>query len=154
MPSPRPCGDRYAAVVLRPQITPVTRRSPGGRMSRTTALLLATALTALIAAPAAAQLDSTFFKRMEARSIGPTGVGGRGGALHAGEADPDIVYVGAATGGLWKSANGGVTWTPLTDSLPAASIGAIAIYQPTPDLVWVRPGERQRPPTPGVGTRV
>src|SRR3972149_3195322 len=51
MPSPRPCGDRYAAVVLRPQITPVTRRSPGGRMSRTTALLLATALTALIGDP-------------------------------------------------------------------------------------------------------
>src|SRR3972149_3702138 len=96
MPSPRPCGDRYAAVVLRPQITPVTRRSPGGRMSRTTALLLATALTALIAAPAAAQLDSTFLKRMEARSIGPTGMSGRVGAIDAVEADPDIVYVGAA----------------------------------------------------------
>ena len=123
-------------------------------MSRTTALLLATALTALIAAPAAAQLDSTFFKRMEARSIGPTGMSGRVGAIDAVEADPDIVYVGAATGGLWKSANGGVTWTPLTDSLPAASIGAIAIYQPTPDLVWIGTGERNRRNSAGVGTGV
>lgn len=121
-------------------------------MYRTTAVLLATAVTALTAAPAAAQLDSTFFRRMEARNIGPTGMSGRVGAIDAVEADPDIVYVGAATGGLWKSVNGGVTWKPLTDSLPAASIGAVTIYQPNPDLVWIGTGERNRRNSAGVGT--
>ncbi len=120
-------------------------------MHHTSAVLIAI-ITAWIAAPAAAQLDSTFFKRMEARSIGPTGMSGRVGAIDAVEGDPDIVYVGAATGGLWKSANGGVTWTPLTDSLAAASIGAIAMYQPNPDVVWIGTGERNRRNSAGVGT--
>ena len=126
-------------------------------MFRITAAWFAAALPAAAAlnpAPAAAQLDSTFLTRMEARSIGPTGMSGRVGAIDAVEADPDIVYVGAATGGLWKSVNGGVTWTPLTDSLPAASIGAIAIYQPNPDLVWIGTGERNRRNSAGVGTGV
>lgn len=117
-----------------------------------TAVLFVSAVTALTSAPAAAQLDSTFFKRMEARNIGPTGMSGRVGAIDAVEADPDIVYVGAATGGLWKSVNGGVTWMPLTDSLPAASIGAVTIYQPNPDLVWIGTGERNRRNSAGVGT--
>ena len=76
------------------------------------------------------------------------------GAIDAVEADPDIVYVGPATGGLWKSVNGGVTWMPLTDSLPAASIGAVTIYQPNPDLVWIGTGERNRRNSAGVGTGV
>ena len=44
---------------------------------------------------------------------------GRISAIDAVNTDPNIIYVGAATGGLWKSTSGGVTWTPLTDSLPA-----------------------------------
>jgi len=111
-----------------------------------------TVLIAGAAGPAVAQLDTTIQRRLEARSIGPTGMSGRVGAIDAVETNPDVVYVGAATGGLWKSVNGGVTWAPLTDSLPAASIGAIAIYQPNPDLVWIGTGERNRRNSAGVGT--
>ncbi|MCG6956826.1 MAG: hypothetical protein LJF04_12625 [Gemmatimonadetes bacterium] len=104
--------------------------------------------------PATAQVDPGLFRNLEARSIGPTGMSGRVGAIDALDADPDILYVGAATGGLWKSVDGGVTWKPLTDSLPAASIGAIAVYQPNPDVVWIGTGERNRRNSAGVGTGV
>ena len=62
--------------------------------------------------------------------------------------------VGAATGGLWKSTTGGVTWEPITDHLRAASIGAIAINQSAPDIVWVGTGEKGRRNSAGVGTGV
>jgi photosystem II stability/assembly factor-like uncharacterized protein len=111
-------------------------------------------LLAAVVLPARAQVDSTWFRRLEARSIGPTGMSGRVGAIDALASDPDIVYVGAATGGLWKSVNGGVTWVPLTDSLPAASIGAVAVFQANPDIVWIGTGERNRRNSAGVGTGV
>ena len=109
-------------------------------------------LVALATTPAAAQVDPGIFGAIHARNIGPTGMSGRVGAIDAVDANPDILYVGAATGGLWKSVNGGVTWMPLTDSLPAASIGAIAIDQPNPDVVWIGTGERNRRNSAGVGT--
>ncbi len=101
-----------------------------------------------------AQFDPEQFSAMSARSIGPSGMSGRIGAIDAVNADPNIVYVGAATGGLWKSVNGGFTWEPIMDDLPAASIGAIAINQPNPDLVWVGTGERNRRNSAGVGTGI
>jgi len=91
---------------------------------------------------------------MKARSIGPSGTSGRIAAIDAVEANPNIIYIGAATGGLWKTVDGGVTWTPLMDSLPAASVGAVHVYQPNPDLVWVGTGERNRRNSAGVGTGV
>jgi photosystem II stability/assembly factor-like uncharacterized protein len=91
---------------------------------------------------------------MAARSIGPSGMSGRVAAIDGVHADPNIIYVGAATGGLWKSTSGGMTWTPLMDHLPASSIGAIAIYQAAPDIVWVGTGERNRRNSAGVGTGV
>jgi photosystem II stability/assembly factor-like uncharacterized protein len=102
----------------------------------------------------AAQFDSTFFRGMAARSIGPTGMSGRIAAIDGVHADPNIIYAGAATGGLWKSTSGGMTWTPLMDHLPASSIGAIAIYQAAPDIVWIGTGERNRRNSAGVGTGV
>src|SRR5262245_29426390 len=104
--------------------------------------------------PLAAQMDSAFWHGLTARSIGPTGMSGRVGAIDGVHADPNVIYVGAATGGLWKSTSGGVTWTPLLDDYPASSIGAIAIFQPAPDIVWVGTGERNRRNTAGVGTGI
>jgi photosystem II stability/assembly factor-like uncharacterized protein len=77
---------------------------------------------------------------------------GRIGAVEVVVSNPDIMYVGAATGGLWKSTNGGVTWRPIMDDLPAASIGAVAVFQPAPDIVWVGTGEKARRNSAGVGT--
>ncbi len=111
-------------------------------------------LALVLTTTALGQLDSTVFTTLTPRAIGPTGMSGRVGAIDAVERDPNIIYVGAATGGVWKSVDGGLTWKPLTDDLPAASTGAIAIHQPNPDLVWVGTGERNRRNSAGVGTGV
>ncbi|MFQ5670651.1 MAG: hypothetical protein ACE5HD_09070 [Acidobacteriota bacterium] len=88
-----------------------------------------------------ARIEPDLLAGMKARSIGPAGMSGRVVAIDAVESDPAIVYVGASTGGLWKSVNGGLTWKPIFDDQPVASIGAVAVFQPSPDIVWVGTGE-------------
>ena len=119
---------------------------------RLSAVFLVTILAA--ASTARSQTDITELAGLKARSIGPSGMSGRISAIDAVNADPNIIYVGAATGGLWKSTSGGVTWTPLTDGLPASSVGAVTIYQAAPELVWIGTGERNRRNSAGVGTGV
>lgn len=55
--------------------------------------------------------------------------------------NPEIMYVGTASGGLWKSSSGGVTWHPIFDKEVTASIGAVAIQQSNPSVIWVGTGE-------------
>ncbi|HEX4494529.1 MAG TPA: hypothetical protein VIE43_02580, partial [Thermoanaerobaculia bacterium] len=78
---------------------------------------------------------------MSARSIGPAGMSGRVTSIAAVESNPNLVYIGGASGGVWKSVNGGVTWTPVFDDQPVASIGALAIDPSNPDVVWAGTGE-------------
>ena len=66
---------------------------------------------------------------------------GRVTAINAVHSNPNIIYVGAASGGLWKSDGGGVAWEPIFEKEKAASIGAIAINQQNPDEIWVGTGE-------------
>lgn len=101
--------------------------------------------------PLSAQVDLKQFSQMKARSIGPAGMSGRIGAIDAVVSNPNIIYVGAATGGLWKSTSGGTTWEPLFDKQPVSSIGAIAVYQPNPSIVWVGTGEGNPRNSMGVG---
>ncbi|MCP4659519.1 MAG: hypothetical protein GY856_29285, partial [bacterium] len=75
------------------------------------------------------------------RLIGPAGMSGRVADIDAVVADPDVVYVGATTGGVWKSTNGGLTFKPVFDDQPVHAVGAVAVYQPNPDIVWVGTGE-------------
>jgi photosystem II stability/assembly factor-like uncharacterized protein len=124
------------------------------RPQRVRSLTAASTLLLILAAPLGAQLDTSLFHGMPVRSIGPSGMSGRIGAIDAVERDPNVIYVGAATGGLWRSTTGGVTWEPLMDHLPASSIGAVAIHQRAPDIVWVGTGERNRRNSAGVGTGV
>jgi len=56
-------------------------------------------------------------------------------------ANPDIMYVGAASGGVWKTVSGGITWEPVFDKETTLSIGAIAVQQDNPSVVWVGTGE-------------
>ncbi len=102
---------------------------------------MATTVLAVMVVPLHAQIDPDLLAGMEARSIGPAGMSGRIGDIRAVESNPDIIYVGAATGGLWKSVNGGLNFEPIFDDQPVAAIGAIAIYQASPDIVWVGTGE-------------
>ena len=91
---------------------------------------------------------------LRARSIGPAGMSGRIAAIDALESDPNVVYVGAATGGLWKSVNGGQTWKPLLDDQRVLGVGAVAINQSHPDIVWVGTGEGNPRNSAGVGAGI
>ena len=88
-----------------------------------------------------AEIDADLFAGLKARSIGPAGMSGRVASIDAVIADPDVIWVGAATGGVWKSTNGGRTWDPVFDDQPVAAIGAVSIFQSSPDVVWVGTGE-------------
>ena len=99
------------------------------------------AAAATPAAPAAGALDADLLAGLAPRSIGPAGMSGRIAAIAAVESNPDIVYAGAATGGVWKSFDGGITWKPIFDDQPVAAIGAIAIDRRNPSIVWVGTGE-------------
>ena len=93
------------------------------------------------ASQANAQLDTALFAGMSARSIGPAGMSGRIGGIDAVAANPEIVYVGVATGGVWKTLNSGTTWKPVFDNQPVAAIGSVAVNQSNPSIVWVGTGE-------------
>ena len=73
------------------------------------------------------------------RFIGPPG--NRVSAVVGVPGEPNTYYVGAASGGVWKSTDAGVHWKPIFDDQPAQSIGAIAIAPSDPNVVWVGTGE-------------
>jgi photosystem II stability/assembly factor-like uncharacterized protein len=81
------------------------------------------------------------FKNLKPRNIGPAGMSGRITSIDAVVANPNIVYVGAASGGVWKTENSGQSWTPVFDEQPIQNIGSIAIQQSNPSVVWVGTGE-------------
>ena len=107
--------------------------------------LLAQAKAKPAAATAAVKPDSTppggTFDRLHFRSIGPATMSGRIDDIAVLERDPRIFYIAAATGGLWKTVNGGVSITPVFDSSSMVSIGAVTIPAEDPNLVWVGTGE-------------
>jgi photosystem II stability/assembly factor-like uncharacterized protein len=102
----------------------------------------------------AQQLDPEYFSRLKARSIGPAGMSGRVACVDVVVASPKIIYVGAATGGIWKSVDGGVTWKPIFDDQSTSSIGDITIDQTNPEIVWVGTGEANPRNSAGVGRGV
>src|SRR5262249_24459803 len=76
------------------------------------------------------------------RNIGPARVSGRIAALAATHEDnKTLIYVGAASGGVWKSEDGGTTFEPVFDKQPVQSIGAVTIDPTHPKIVWVGTGE-------------
>ncbi|NJD10821.1 MAG: hypothetical protein FIB01_10475, partial [Gemmatimonadetes bacterium] len=136
------------------------------RPSRAVRTLRGAGLAALLAASAAAPLraqagrspvpvpaDSTFHG-LVARPIGPPGTSGRVAAIAVSPRDEREIWVGAATGGLWKSADGAFTWTPVMDTIAVNSIGAIGIAPSAPDVVYVGTGEANTRNSMGVGRGV
>lgn len=103
--------------------------------------------------PAKPPIDSTF-SGFETRVIGPANTSGRIAAIDAVVSNPDVIYAGAATGGVWKSTDGGISWAPVFDDQATSSIGDIAIFQPNPDIVWVGTGEANMRNSMGVGRGV
>ena len=98
-------------------------------------------LVLMVPATAAASLDADLLHGLSARSIGPAAVSGRITAIDAIADNPNHIVIGAASGGVWVSDNGGLTWTPVFDDQPVASIGSVAINQQNPDIIWVGSGE-------------
>jgi photosystem II stability/assembly factor-like uncharacterized protein len=87
------------------------------------------------------QSDDPLLKPFVWRSIGPANMGGRIDDIAIVDQNPSIIYIGFATGGIWKSTNNGTTWLPIFDKYPVSSIGDIAIAPSNPDIIYVGTGE-------------
>src|SRR5438094_4618043 len=80
-------------------------------------------------------------KGLEFRNIGPAIMGGRIDDFAVVESRPSTFYVGAASGGLWKTENNGTTFEPVFDDQDSSSIGDIAIAPSDPLVLYVGTGE-------------
>jgi photosystem II stability/assembly factor-like uncharacterized protein len=97
------------------------------------------------------QMDPKLFSEIKPRSIGPANMSGRIGDIDVVIANPRVIYVGTATGGVWKSENSGIDWKPIFDCQSASSIGALRICQQNPNILWVGTGEANPRNSAGVG---
>lgn len=79
---------------------------------------------------------------LRARAIGPAVTSGRVMTLAVHPTNPGIIYVGTASGNLWKSLSGGATWEPVFDREGSYSIGWVTMDPRNPSVVWVGTGER------------
>ncbi|MEO8742639.1 MAG: hypothetical protein ABI365_05545, partial [Lysobacteraceae bacterium] len=111
------------------------------------ACVLLAASAALAATPHAgpsqtgtASVNPALFKAMQWRGIGPYR-GGRALAVTGVSGEPGLYYFGAVAGGVWKTTDSGATWTPIFDSMPMSSIGAIAVAPSNHKIIYVGTGE-------------
>lgn len=120
--------------------------------SRRALLFVPVFLSLLAATPVVAQsVDPSLLSALTPRSVGPAGMSGRIAAVDVLASDPNVLWVGASTGGVWKSTNGGTTFEPVFDGERVSGVGAIAIDPNAPDVVWVGTGEGNPRNSAGVG---
>src|SRR5258707_1231944 len=98
---------------------------------RAAAVLLGVCVTVALqprAAPAAEPIpEARLLDTFNARPLGPANMGGRVVAVAVVEGRPATMYVATASGGLWKTVNNGITWTPIFDHQSTVSIGDVAV---------------------------
>ncbi len=97
--------------------------------------------TAALPGPADQPNPTDKLKNLEFRELGPATMGGRIDDFAVVESNPNIVFVGVASGGVWKTTNNGTTWEPVFDKEGVSTIGDIAIAPSDPSVVWVGTGE-------------
>lgn len=106
------------------------------------AVLLSPVLAGTVLAQTTVKVDSDTISGLGARNIGSAAMSGRVTSIDAVQEGQRLtVYVGAASGGVWKSVNAGATFKPIFDKQPVQSIGAISIDPKNPKIVWVGTGE-------------
>lgn len=88
-----------------------------------------------------AMKETSPFINLKWRFLGPDVISGRCTDVDVPAGSKKVIYVGAATGGVWKTENTGITWEPIMDEAPTLSIGDIAISSTNPDIIWVGTGE-------------
>lgn len=132
---------RPLLVISLAALTPAAAGVPPTRPALLTAPPTAAA-AALPAAPLApVVLDSALLSAYRWRNIGPDR-GGRSIAVSGVKGSPNEAYFGAVGGGLWKTTDGGESWAPVTDGqIGSASVGAIAVSESDPDIVFIGTGE-------------
>ncbi|MEM9316571.1 MAG: glycosyl hydrolase, partial [Pseudomonadota bacterium] len=115
-------------------------------MKNTVLLLVSSLCLFAIRAPVSAQeaeFDRSVIKGMEWRNIGPKR-GGRSLGISGSPGRKNEYYFGAVGGGLWKTVDGGLNWKPVTDGqLTSSSVGAVAVAETNPDIVYIGTGETQ-----------
>jgi sortilin (neurotensin receptor 3) len=102
-------------------------------------------------APMINQSSDPLLRPFRFRNIGPASMGGRLDDIAVSESSPNVIYLGYAVGGVWKSENNGTTYTPVFDTYEVASIGDIAIHPTNPDIVYVGTGESNNRQTSSFG---
>ena len=111
------------------------------RLKPRAALAGATAAFAQAQTAAAGALDSAILDGLKWRSIGPLR-GGRSIAVSGVKGRAKEAYFGAVGGGLWKTIDGGLSWNPVTDGqITTSSVGAVAVSESSPDIVFIGTGE-------------
>lgn len=111
-------------------------------MRRGFQVLLGIVVTVFLATPSsAANPDPSLLAGLKARAIGPATMSGRIAAIDAVPGHPNVIFVGVATGGVWKSQDGGLTFKPVFDREKVAAVGAVAVSPVNPEVVWVGTGE-------------
>jgi len=99
-------------------------------------------------------MSSRTFAGLRLRAIGPALTSGRIAALAVHPSDKNTIYVAAASGGVWRTTNAGVTWAPIFDNEGSYSIGAITIDPRNPSIIWVGSGENNSQRSVGYGDGV
>ncbi|MFN5238819.1 MAG: WD40/YVTN/BNR-like repeat-containing protein, partial [Bacteroidota bacterium] len=89
----------------------------------------------------ATSFNADLLKAFNVRSIGPGAMSGRITAITVDPFHPEVIYAGAASGGVWRSRSGGTAWEPIFDKAPTQSVGSLAINPKNPDEIWVGTGE-------------
>src|SRR6476660_8341629 len=101
--------------------------------------------------PVINQSSDPLLQSFHFRSIGPASMGGRIDDIAVSESDPNIIYIGYAVGGVFKSENNGTTFEPVFQTYNTASIGDIAIHPTNPNIVYVGTGEANNRQTSSFG---
>ena len=107
---------------------------------RLSSICLSILFAGLFGTVQAQDLDA-FLEGMNVRHIGPGAMSGRVTTIDVQRNRPEVIYIGTASGGLWRSETAGVEWEPLFDDQPTQSIGAVALAPSNPDVIWVGTGE-------------